>query len=244
MTDNNKKTAAVFGLYPSVERAERAVDELVAAGFSNADVSVLMADTQGSKDFAHEKQTKAPEGPTTGVAAGGTIGGTLGLLAGIGALAIPGVGPFIAAGPIMGALACLGVGGAGGGLVGALVGMGIPVSEAKRYEGRVKDGGVLLWVQCDTADEITRAKDLLKRTGAATIASAGEEAVGATAAPARRWTSSKGTGAGGSRRSLGANNASRRGHNVLAAHSGSDIYHPRGLGAHSSRSSLRVSPQT
>ena len=180
MTDKNKKTA-VFGLYPGVERAERAVDQLVNAGFSNADVSVLMADTQGSKDFAHEKQTKAPEGTTTGVAAGGTIGGTLGLLAGIGALAIPGVGPFIAAGPIMGALAGLGVGGAVGGLVGALVGMGIPEYEAKRYEGRVKDGGVLLSVHCDTSDEITRAKDLLKRTGAEDISSAGEEAVGAAA---------------------------------------------------------------
>ena len=175
----NKKTA-VFGLYPSVERAERAVDELVSARFDNADVSVLMADHQGSKDFAHEKQTKAPEGTATGVAAGGTIGGTLGLLAGIGALAIPGVGPFIAAGPIMGALAGLGVGGAVGGLLGALVGMGIPEYEAKRYEGRVKDGGVLLSVHCYTSDEIARAKDRLKRTGADDIASAGEEAVAAT----------------------------------------------------------------
>ena len=176
----SKKTA-VFGLYPSVERAERAVDELVSARFSNADVSVLMADRQGSKDFAHEKQTKAPEGTATGVAAGGTIGGTLGLLAGIGALAIPGVGPFIAAGPIMGALAGLGVGGAVGGLVGALVGMGIPEYEAKRYEGRVKDGGVLLSVHCDTSEEIARAKEILKRTGADDVASAGEEAVGAAA---------------------------------------------------------------
>ena len=176
---NNKKTA-VFGLYPSVDRAEQAVDALLGASFSNSDVSVLMADSQSSKDFAHEKQTKAPEGTTTGVAAGGTIGGTLGLLAGIGALAIPGVGPFIAAGPIMGALAGLGVGGAVGGLVGALVGMGIPEYEAKRYEGRVKDGGVLLSVHCDTLDQITRAKDVLKRTGADDIASAGEEAVGAT----------------------------------------------------------------
>src|SRR5678815_6096887 len=114
----DKKTA-VFGLYPTVERAEQAVDELVNVGFSNGDVSVLMADNQGSKDFAHERQTQAPEGTTTGVAAGGTIGGTLGLLAGIGALAIPGVGPLIAAGPIMGALAGLGVGGAVGGLIGA-----------------------------------------------------------------------------------------------------------------------------
>jgi hypothetical protein len=176
---NDKKTA-VFGLYPTVIGAEGAVDELVSAGFSNADVSVLMADNQGSKDFAHEKQTKAPEGTTTGVAAGGTIGGTLGLLAGIGALAIPGVGPFIAAGPIMGALAGLGVGGAVGGLFGALVGMGIPEYEAKRYEGRVKEGGVLVSVHCDTSEEITRAKDILERTGANDIASAGEEAVGAT----------------------------------------------------------------
>jgi hypothetical protein len=185
MTD--KKTA-VFGLYPSVQQAERAVDELVNARFSNADVSVLMADNPGSKDFAHEKQTKAPEGTTTGVAAGGTIGGTLGLLAGIGALAIPGVGPFIAAGPIMGALAGLGVGGAVGGLVGALVGMGIPEYEAKRYEGRLKDGGVLLSVHCDTSEEITRAKDILKRTGANDIASAGEEAVGATSNTRDRGT--------------------------------------------------------
>jgi heat induced stress protein YflT len=180
MTD--KKTA-VFGLYPSVERAERAVDELTAARFSNDDVSVLMADTKGSKDFAHEKQTKAPEGTTTGVAAGGTVGATLGLLAGIGALAIPGVGPFIAAGPIMGALAGLGVGGAVGGLVGALVGMGIPEYEAKRYEGRVKDGGVLLSVHCTTSEEIASAKEILSRTGAEDIASAGE-AVG-VAVPTR-----------------------------------------------------------
>jgi len=163
---NEDKKTAVFGLYPSVERAESAVDALVSGRFSNADVSVLMADQQGSRDFAHEKQTKAPEGTTAGVAAGGTIGGTLGLLAGIGALAIPGVGPLIAAGPIMGALAGLGVGGAVGGVVGALVGMGIPEYEAKRYEGRVKEGGVLLSVHCDTSDEITRAKDILKRTGA------------------------------------------------------------------------------
>jgi hypothetical protein len=176
----NKKTA-VFGIYASVEQAERAVDTLVAQGFSNDDISVLLPDNQGSKDFAHEKHTKAPEGTTTGAAAGGTIGGTLGLLAGIGALAIPGVGPFIAAGPIMGALAGVGVGGAVGGLVGALVGMGIPEYEAKRYEGRIKEGGVLLSVHCDTSEEIARAKDVLKRTGADDIASTGEEAVGATA---------------------------------------------------------------
>src|ERR1700688_322112 len=158
----NKKTA-VFGIFHNQNQAERVVDRLREEGFSNDDISVLLQDSQGSKDFAHEKNTKAPEGATTGVTAGGVIGGTLGLLAGIGALAIPGLGPFIAAGPIMGALAGAGVGGAGGGLVGALVGMGIPEYEAKRYEGHVKNGGVLLSVHCDTSEQVTRAKDVLKR---------------------------------------------------------------------------------
>lgn len=181
----NKKTA-VFGIFASVAQAERAVDALANDRFSNNDISVLMPDAQSSKDFAHEKATKAPEGTTTGVAAGGTIGGTLGLLAGIGALAIPGVGPFIAAGPIMGALAGLGVGGAVGGLIGALVGMGIPEYEAKRYEGRIKSGGVLMSVHCDTSDEITRAKAILERMGAEDIASSGEVAVPAGSTTAVR----------------------------------------------------------
>src|ERR1700681_4637665 len=176
-----EKKTAVFGIYPNVDGAEHAVDTLVNERFSNADISVLLPDSQGSKDFAHEKHTKAPEGTTTGVAAGGTIGGALGLLAGIGALAIPGVGPLIAAGPIMGALAGLGVGGTVGGLVGALVGMGIPEYEAKRYEGRLKEGGVLLSVHCDSSEEVSRAKEILKSTGADDVASSGEEAVGATA---------------------------------------------------------------
>ncbi len=171
----DKKTA-VFGIYSDVTQAERGVDALVQGRFSQADISVLAPDRQGTKDFAHEKHTKAPEGTTTGVATGGAIGGTLGLLAGIGALAIPGLGPFIAAGPIMGALAGLGVGGAVGGLVGALVGMGIPEYEAKRYEGRVKDGGVLLSVHCSTSDAITRAKAVLEQTGATDIATSGEKA--------------------------------------------------------------------
>lgn len=176
------KKTAVFGIYATVAEAEAAVDALVLARFSNGDVSVLLPDNETTREFAHEKHTKAPEGTTTGVAAGGTIGGTLGLLAGIGALAIPGLGPFIAAGPIMGALAGLGVGGAVGGLVGALIGMGIPEFEAKRYEGRVKSGGVLLSVHCNTSEEITRAKDVLKRTGAEDISSASETAVGSNAA--------------------------------------------------------------
>jgi hypothetical protein len=168
------KKKSVFGIYKNRAQAERGIDRLLAARFSNDDISVLLPDNPSSKEFAHEKGTKAPEGAATGVTAGGTIGGTLGLLAGIGALAIPGFGPFIAAGPIMGALAGLGVGGAVGGLVGALVGMGIPEYEAKRYEGRVKDGGVLLSVHCDTSDEIDVAKELLEQTGAEDISSSGE----------------------------------------------------------------------
>ena len=124
--------------------------------------------------MAHEKSTKAPEGAATGAAAGGAIGGTLGVLAGIGTLAIPGLGPFIAAGPIMAGLAGAGAGGAVGGVVGALVGMGITEYEAKRYEGRVKNGGILLSVHCDTSDQVTNAKEILKRTGAEDISSTGE----------------------------------------------------------------------
>jgi hypothetical protein len=171
------KNTAAFGIYPSNSAAETAVDQLVAAGFSNQDVSVLMADRRSAKEFAAEKNTKAPEGATTGAGVGGAVGGTLGLLAGIGALAIPGVGPLIAAGPIMATLAGLGVGGTVGGLVGALVGLGIPEYEAKRYEGRVKDGGILLSVHCDSSDEVSRAKEILKATGADDISSSGEKSV-------------------------------------------------------------------
>src|ERR1700734_3755972 len=171
------KNTAAFGIYSSRATAELAVDRLLSAGFSHGDISVLMADNEGSRDFAAEKNTKAPEGAVTGVGVGGTVGGTLGLLAGIGALAIPGVGPLIAAGPIMGALAGLGIGGAVGGLVGALVGMGIPEYEAKRYEGRVKDGGILLSVHCNSSQEISRAKEILKATGGDDVASSGEKAV-------------------------------------------------------------------
>jgi hypothetical protein len=170
------KNTAVFGIYASGEQAEHAVDTIIAAGFASPDISVLLPDRRSTKEFAHHKDTKAPEGTTAGVTAGGVIGGTLGVLAGVGALAIPGVGPFIAAGPIMAGLAGLGVGGAVGGLVGALVGMGIPEYEAKRYEGRVKDGGTLLSIHCETSNEVSRAKDLLKSTGAEDIASTSESA--------------------------------------------------------------------
>jgi Heat induced stress protein YflT domain len=168
------KNTAVYGIYANRAGAENAVDRLLAAGFRNEDISVLMQDNTGTKDFAHEKETKAPEGTTTGVVAGGAIGGTLGLLAGIGALAIPGLGPFIAAGPIMGTLAGLGSGGFVGGIIGALVGMGIPEYEAKRYQGRIKEGGILLSVHCDNSEWVRKAKDLLKETGADDISSRDE----------------------------------------------------------------------
>jgi hypothetical protein len=168
------KNTAVYGIFRNRSQAENAVDRLVAAGFRTEDISVLLPENVGTKDFAHEKNTKAPEGTTTGVVAGGVVGGTLGLLAGIGALAIPGLGPFIAAGPIMAALAGLGAGGAVGGLVGALVGMGIPEYEAKRYEGRIKEGGILMSVHCDNSDWTKKAKELLEQTGAEDISSTGE----------------------------------------------------------------------
>lgn len=168
------KNTVVYGIYNSRSEAEGAVDQLLAAGFRNEDISVLLQDNAGTKDFAHEKATKAPEGTTTGVVTGGAIGGTLGLLAGIGALAIPGIGPFIAAGPIMGALAGVGTGGLVGGIIGALVGMGIPEFEAKRYEGRIKSGGILLSVHADSSDWVSKAKDVLKHTGAEDVSSTGE----------------------------------------------------------------------
>ncbi|MBV8844697.1 MAG: DUF3341 domain-containing protein [Bryobacterales bacterium] len=170
------KNTAVYGIYKSLTDAERAVDTVRSAGFADQDVSVLVADNETTRQFAHEKNTKAPEGATTGAVAGGALGGTLGLLAGIGSLAIPGVGPLIAAGPIVATLAGIGTGGAVGTLVGALIGMGIPEYEAKRYEGRVKNGGVLMSIHCDTSDEIDRAKELMKRTGAEDVSSAGEKA--------------------------------------------------------------------
>jgi len=168
------KNTAAYGIFRTRSQAENAVDRLVAAGFRTEDISVLLPENVGTKDFATEKNTKAPEGATTGAVAGGVVGGTLGLLAGVGALAIPGLGPFIAAGPIMAALAGLGAGGAVGSLVGALVGMGIPEYEAQRYEGRFKEGGILMSVHCDNSDWTKKAKELLEQAGAEDISSTGE----------------------------------------------------------------------
>jgi len=169
-----EKNIAVFGIYHTREAAEEAVDALRRVGFRNTDISALFPDNAGTKDFAHEKNTKAPEGATTGAASGAIAGGVLGWLAGIGFLAIPGIGPFIAAGPIVAALAGAGALGTVGGIVGALVGMGIPEYEAKRYEGRVKHGGILLSVHCDSHDWAKRGAETLKRSGAEDIASTHE----------------------------------------------------------------------
>src|SRR5882757_10791614 len=190
MAGNN---TAVFGIYKNSMAAERAVDQILAAGFSNNDISVLLPDNESSKQFAHEKNTKAPEGTATGATAGGVLGGTLGVLAGIGTLAIPGLGPFIAAGPIMATLAGLGVGGAVGGLAGSLIGAGIPEFEAKRYEGRLQKGGILLSVHCDTSVEIDQAKEILERTGAEDVSSTRESSADTKSGRDARTASGGGT---------------------------------------------------
>lgn len=169
----NKKRV-VFGIFSDRLSVENTVESLKTGGFRNSDVSVLLPESSSTKDFAHEKHTKAPEGASTGVGAGAAVGGTLGWLIGVGALAIPGLGPFIAAGPIMAALAGVGVGGAVGALTGALIGMGIPEFEAKRYEGMVKNGGILLSIHADNSDWVKKAMQMLKQAGARDISSSAE----------------------------------------------------------------------
>jgi cell division septation protein DedD len=168
---------SVFGILKSRDQAENVVDRLKGAGFSNEDISVLFPDTSGTRDFAHEQETKAPEGATTGGTTGFIVGGVLGWLAGIGSLAIPGIGPFIAAGPIMAALSGAAVGTAIGGIAGALIGMGIPEYEAKRYESKIKEGNILVSVHADNNDEADRAKDILEAASAEDVATSGEAGV-------------------------------------------------------------------
>lgn len=168
------KNVAVYGLYPAREGAEQAVETLKNRGFRNTDISVLFSDNRSSKEFAHEKGTKAPEGTAVGAGTGAIVGGALGWLTGIGAIAIPAVGPLIAAGPIVALLAGAGVGGTLGGIGGALVGMGLPEYEAKRFDGMIRQGGTLLSVHCDNSEWVKKAKDLLKSTGARDIGAAGE----------------------------------------------------------------------
>ena len=184
------KNTAAFGIYPDQVSVSGAVEALKQAGFRNADISVLCPENTGSKDFAHEKHTKAPEGAVAGASSGAILGGALGWLAGIGALAIPGIGPFVAAGPIVAMLSGIGVGGTVGGFTGALIGVGIPEYEAKRYEGRIRNGGILLSVHCDNSDWVKRAKEVLEHTGASDIATSGEAKAdyGVTEKPLPRMT--------------------------------------------------------
>jgi hypothetical protein len=171
---------AVFCIARTQTQAEAIVDQLKMAGFSYDDISVLFPDKQGSKDFAHEHHTKAPEGAAAGAGAGGVVGGTLGLLAGIGSLAIPGVGPFIAAGPIMAALSGAAVGAAVGGLTGALIGLGIPEYEAKRYEGKIRKGNILISVHTEDSNEASRVKEIFEQNNAEDISSTKEAGVKST----------------------------------------------------------------
>ena len=165
---------SVFGILQTRDQAESVVDRLKNAGFFNTDISMLFADTAGTRDFAHEHATKAPEGTATGGATGFVVGGVLGWLVGIGSLAIPGLGPFIAAGPIMAALSGAAVGTAIGGIAGALIGMGIPEYEARRYESKIKEGNILVSVHAETSEMADRAKDILKSCNADDIATGSE----------------------------------------------------------------------
>lgn len=168
------KNISVYGIFSSRAALERAVGGLQRGGFRHEDISVLLPENSGNKDLVAEMSTKSPEGAVTGGATGGLLGGALGWLVGIGALAIPGLGPFIAAGPIMAALAGLGAGAALGGIAGGLVGFGMPEVEAKRYEGRVKSGGSLLSVHCDNSEWATRAENILREAGGEDVTRAGE----------------------------------------------------------------------
>jgi uncharacterized membrane protein len=167
---------SVFGIATTQGQAEQIVQRLQSQGFASSEISVLMPDTHGTRDFGHVKATKAPEGATTGAIAGGATGGVIGLLAGIGALAIPGLGPFIAAGPIMAFLSGAAVGGATGGIVGGLVGLGIPEIEAKRYEEKLKKGNYLIGVHTHKSEDVDRAKDIFKNAGAEDISTVSEAA--------------------------------------------------------------------
>jgi hypothetical protein len=165
---------SVFCIATSRGQADQIVDQLKNANFSNNDISVLFPDKDTTRDFAHEKNTKAPEGAVAGAGTGGVIGGALGWIAGIGALAIPGVGPFIAAGPIIAALSGVAIGATVGGIAGGLIGLGIPEIEAKRYEGKIKAGNLLISVHTEDSEEITRAKEIFTKAGAQDICVTGE----------------------------------------------------------------------
>jgi hypothetical protein len=167
-------STAVYCIAADATHAEQIVHLLKNANFSNNDISVLFPDKGGTRDFAHEQNTKMPEGAAAGGVAGMGTGAVLGWLVGIGSLAIPGVGPFIAAGPIMAALSGAALGGAAGGLIGGLVGMGIPEYEAKLYEGKVLGGNVLISVHTENSTQLTLAKKILEDAKAFDIKSTSE----------------------------------------------------------------------
>ncbi len=176
--------SAVFGIYSTLDGVDQATNALVASGFPVAAISVLLPEGLGvANDVATQESMKAPGDAKIGAVAGATAGGVLGLLAGIGALAIPGVGPIIAAGPVVDVLTGMGVGGAVGGFTGAIFGMGIPEDEAKRYEGRLKKGGILVSLQCKTSDEVKRAKEIVEQTGGEQISSTTESSATLLKAP-------------------------------------------------------------
>jgi hypothetical protein len=177
---------AVFCIATTELQAEAIVNDLKAAGFADGEISVLFPDKTGTRDFAHEHHTKAPEGAVTGAGAGGVLGVAFGWMAGIGALAIPGAGPFIAAGPIAGALSGAAVGAAVGGIAGALIGMGIPEYEAKRYEGKIKKGNILLSVHAEASEQARRAREIFEHNGADDISITAEAQVKDKPEPLKR----------------------------------------------------------
>ena len=177
---------AVFCLCDSESQAEIIVNNLKNAGALNNDISVLFPDKGGTRDFAHEQHTKAPEGAAAGAGAGGTLGGIMGWLVGVGSLAIPGVGPAIAAGPIMAALAGAGVGAAVGGFSGALIGLGIPEYEAKQYEGKIKGGNILISVQRKIAGNAIALKKYSNALARTTLPIPGKNVSRTRTGPGRR----------------------------------------------------------
>ncbi|MGE5315504.1 MAG: DUF3341 domain-containing protein [Acidobacteriota bacterium] len=187
---------SVFCIAQSESQADKIVDSLRSANFSNNDISVLFPDKSTTRDFAHEKNTKAPEGVATGAGTGGVVGGALGWIAGIGALAIPGIGPFIAAGPIMAALSGAAIGAAVGGVAGGLIGLGIPELEAKRYEEKIRKGNILISAHADNSDEVSLAKEIFSAAGAEDICTTGEAAAPKDREPERSSTTSRSVGRG------------------------------------------------
>lgn len=185
-SDKRLAYKSVFGIFDTREALENAVDLLKLRGFRHDDISALLPTTESTQEFAHEKSTKAPEGATTGVVTGAALGGAMGWLAGVGLLTIPGIGPFVAAGPIIAALSGGAIGGAVGGVTGALIGFGIPEYEAKRYEAMVKDGGMLLSAHADDGDWVSIAKEIFKDAGARDISVSREETSGEAGIPPKR----------------------------------------------------------